>query len=298
VKFGLFGTGHWAAHTHGAALAAHPGVDFVGVWGRDMTKASMLAQSLGTRPFDDADGLIAAVDAVAIALPPQIQAGIAVRAATAGRHLLLDKPLALDLAAANAVVEAVDRAGVSSLVFFTARYTEPVAQFLRAATERAWYGSRSSMCGSIFVPGSPYGSSVWRREKGGLWDVGPHALALVVPVLGPVVDVAAMTGPRTTTQVLLRHESGAVSHLTLTVDAPPAAVGFNTEFAGPDETVAVPRVEVLASAAFGVAIDELLADVAAGRRSHPCDVRFGREVVAVLARAEKDAAWRAAGGHR
>jgi hypothetical protein len=47
-----------------------------------------------------------------------------------------------------------------------------------------------------------------------------------------------------------------------------------------------------------VAIDELLAAVAAGRASHPCDVRFGREVVAVLARAEEDAAWRAAGGHR
>jgi predicted dehydrogenase len=294
----LLGTGHWAAHTQGPALAAHPGVDLVGVWGRDYDKAAAVAQAVGTRPFDDADELIAAVDAVAIALPPQIQAGLAVRAAAAGRHLLLDKPLALDVTAADAVVEAVDRAGVSSLVFFTAWFSKPVPEFLRGATDREWYGAQAKMCASIYTPGSPYGSSLWRREKGGLWDVGPHALALVLPVLGPVADVAAMTGPRATTEVLLRHQSGAVSHLTLTVDAPPAAVGFHTEFSGPDGIVAVPRFEVSATTAFGVAVDELLADVAAGRRMHPSDVRFGREVVAVIARAEEDAAWRAAGDHR
>ncbi len=294
----MFGTGHWAAYTQGPALAAHEGVELVGVWGRDVNKAATLAKSLGTRPFDDADELIAAVDAVAIALPPDIQAGLATRAASAGRHLLLDKPLALDLAAADAVVEAVDRAGVSSVVFFTARFIGPVAEFLRGANEQVWYGARASMCGSIYTPGSPYGSSAWRRDKGGLWDVGPHALALVLPVLGPAVDVAAMTGPRATTQVLLRHESGAVSHLTLTVDASPAAAGFHTEFSGPDGTVPVPRFDVPATTALGVAVDELLADVAAGRPSHPCDVRFGREVVAVLARAEEDAAWRGAGEGR
>jgi predicted dehydrogenase len=298
VRIGLFGTGYWAQHTHGAALAAHPDVDLVGVWGRDGNKAATLAQSLGTRPFADADELIAAVDAVAIALPPDIQAGLAVRAADAGRHLLLDKPLALDVAAADAVVEAVDRAGVSSVVFFTARFTESLAVFLRDATGGQWYGARARMCGSIFTPGSPYASSLWRQEKGGLWDVGPHALAVVLPVLGPVDDVAAMTGPRATTQVLLRHESGAVSHLTLTVDAPTAAVGFHVELDGPDGTMAVPQLEVPAATAFGVAIDELLAAVAARQQTHPCDVRFGREVVAVLARAEEDAAWRAAGDHR
>jgi predicted dehydrogenase len=298
VRFGLFGTGHWAAHTQGPALAAHPEVDLVGVWGRDPAKAAAVAQTLRARAFDDEAELIAAVDAVAIALPPDVQAGLAVRAADAGRHLLLDKPLALDVAAADAVVAAVDRTGVSSVVFFTARFTEPVATFLREAIGRSWDGARASMCGSIFTPGSPYGSSLWRREKGGLWDVGPHALALVLPVLGPVVDVAAMTGPRATTQVLLRHASGAVSHLTLTVDAPAAAAGFHTEFAGPDGMVAVPPVQVPAATAFGVAIDELLMAAVTGRRDHPCDVRFAREVVAVLARAEEDATWRAAGEHR
>jgi predicted dehydrogenase len=298
MRFGLFGTGHWAAHTHGPALAAHPEVELVGVWGRNHAKARTLGQGLSTKTFANSDDLIAAVDAVAIALPPDVQAELAIRAARAGRHLLLDKPTALDLAAADALVDAVAQAGVSSVVFFTGRFMEHVSAFLDGARGREWQEARATHRGSIFGPGSPYASSAWRRVKGGLWDAGPHALALVLPVLGPVRDVAAMTGLSATTQVLLRHESGAVSHLTLTIDAPPSLVGIHAEFTGPDGVVAVPWRDVPVTTAFSVAIDELVAAARIGRRDHPCDVAFGREVVAVLARAEEDAAWRAAGGHR
>jgi predicted dehydrogenase len=298
MKFGLFGTGHWATVAHGSALAAHPEVDLVGVWGRDADKAENLAQTLDTRPFADADDLIAAVDAVAIALPPDVQAPLAVRAAQAGRHLLLDKPLALSLADADAVVAAAEAARVSSVVFFTARFTAPLKDFLEYAAGQSWDAGRATLCGSIFAPDSPYASSLWRRDKGGLWDVGPHALAVLLPVLGPVRDVAAMSGPNASTHALLTHDTGAVSHLTLTVDAPVGAVGFDTELSGPQGWVTVPRTDVSPATAFTVAIDELLLTIAAGGREHACDVRFGREVVAVLARAEADVAWRATGGHR
>jgi predicted dehydrogenase len=73
VRFGLFGTGHWAAETHGAALHAHPGVAFAGVWGRDARKAAALAERYGVPAFDDADALIDACDAVAVALPPDVR---------------------------------------------------------------------------------------------------------------------------------------------------------------------------------------------------------------------------------
>ena len=95
LRFGLFGTGHWAAETHGAALHAHPEAELVGVWGRNPERAAMLAERYGVPAYADVDALIEACEAIAVALPPDIQADIAVRAASAGRHLLLDKPLAL-----------------------------------------------------------------------------------------------------------------------------------------------------------------------------------------------------------
>jgi predicted dehydrogenase len=279
TRFGLFGTGYWAAETQGPALLAHPDVEFAGVWGRNPAKAARLADRFGARPYDDVDALIADVDAIAVSLPPDVQAGIAERAARAGKDLLLDKPLALDLTAADRVVGAVEDSGVASTIFFTNRFQPSINGFLDdAAAEVGWHGSRILMFGSIFRPDSPYQDSVWREVHGGLWDIGPHALSVTAPVLGPVDEVAAMAGPRSTTHLLLRHAGGAVSTFSLTLDAPQEL--FRLELFGEPGTRLVPDRGDPAAVAFGRAIDHLLA------RGEGLGVHFGREVVAVLTAAE------------
>jgi predicted dehydrogenase len=284
----LFGTGYWAAETQGAALAAHPKVELVGVWGRDPAKAATLAQRYGTRAYAEVDALIAEVDAVAVALPPDVQAGIALRAAVAGRHLLLDKPLALTVEDADRVVTAVERTGVASVVFFTNRFYGNVADFVaKTAAIGGWYGSRATMFASIFQPGNPYGASPWRRAKGGLWDIGPHALSIILPVLGPVVEVTAVDGPRDAVHLVLRHAEGASTTMSLTLDAPPEATAFDFAFWGETGVAVVPRGDGTKVAAFTGAIDQLLVDLGAGVPGNPCDVRFGREVVVVLAAAAR-----------
>ncbi|GAA1613503.1 Gfo/Idh/MocA family oxidoreductase [Saccharothrix algeriensis] len=288
MRFGLFGTGYWAEQTQGAALVAHPGAELVGVWGRDAGKAAALAERLGTRPYADPDALIADVDAVAVALPPDVQAPIAERADRAGRHLLLDKPLALTVADADRVVAAVDATGVASVVFFTGRFDPVVTAALdEAAAAGGWSSARVIMYGSIFAQGGPYAGSVWRRLHGGLWDLGPHALSRLLPVLGPVTAVTSLAGAHATSHVLARHESGAVSVLMLTLDAPPTALLFEYQLQGEAGILDLPGGSGDPVAAFGRAIDELLAQVRAGRPEHPCDVRFAREVVAVLAAAQQ-----------
>ena len=142
------------------------------------------------------------------------------------------------------------------------------------------------MFASIFQPGSPYGASPWRRDRGGLWDVGPHALSIVLPVLGSVASVAAVAGPHATTHLLLQHVDGPVSSLALTLDAPPAATAHEFVFYGAAGRRSVPDPDLSAVDAFGVAVSQLIANGAAGVTAHPCDVRFGREVVEVLGRAE------------
>jgi predicted dehydrogenase len=286
VRFGLLGTGYWATQTQGAALSAHPEVELVGVWGRDPDKAGALAQHYSTRPFTQVDDLMAEVDAVAIVLPPDVQARLAVRAAQAGRHLLLDKPLALAVDDADRVVEAVEQAGVASVVLFTQRFSHNVDAFVTSAAQRPWDGARITVFASIFEPGSPYAGSQWRREKGGLWDVGPHALSLALPVLGEVRDVVAMAGPNGASHVLLRHACGAVSTLALWLDAPPSAVYQEYVFYGVDGVLAVPTGESTAVDACGTALSQLISRIRSGSTTHPCDVRFARDVVAILARAE------------
>ncbi|MEU4559640.1 Gfo/Idh/MocA family oxidoreductase [Actinoplanes sp. NPDC023936] len=287
MRFGLFGTGPWAHQAHAPALAAHPDVEFTGVWGRDPGKAAELAQAYGTRAYPDADQLIADVDAVAIALPPDVQAPIALRAAQAGRHLVLDKPVALRAEEAEAVAAAVAERDLASVVFFTRRFTPELSAFVtEAARTGGWTEARVDHLGSIFQPGNAFGASPWRRERGGLWDVGPHALALVIPVLGPVTEVAGMAGSSDLTHLLLKHEGGATSRLTLSVDAPAAAAREEAMFAGEAGVRTVPRARWTPDEALGRAIDQLLVAAAGGARPD-CDVRFGADVTAVLAAAEK-----------
>src|ERR1051325_7903998 len=98
MRFGLLGTGPWGQLAHAPGLAAHDGIDLVGVWGRDPAKAAALADQHGVATYPDFEKLLDDVDAVAIALPPHIQGDLALRAAVAGKHLFLDKPVALTAA--------------------------------------------------------------------------------------------------------------------------------------------------------------------------------------------------------
>ncbi len=291
LRFGLLGTGYWAAETHAAGLYGHPDAHFVGVWGRDPGKAKTLADRCRVAAYPDVDALIADVDALAVALPPDVQADLALRAARAGRHLLLDKPITLSVAAADALVEAVDAAGVSALVFTTNRYRPEFEAFLAdAAAAGGWYGSRTTLYGANFVPDSPYADSPWREEHGGLWDLGPHALASIVPVLGPVTEVRAMSAPAKTHHALLRHAGGAVSTVHLSIHMPPEAVVWETVLLGPAGPRTLPTLTTDKVEAFQSAVARLAANVAAGVTRDPLDVHAGRDAVAVLTAVQAAAA--------
>lgn len=287
MRIGLLGTGPWADMAHAPALSGHPGLDFVGVWGRRAEAAEELAGRHGTRAYEDVDALLAEVDAVAVALPPAVQAPLAVRAARAQCHLLLDKPVATSVEEGRAVVEAAREAGVSSVVFFTSRFqTETAAWIAEQAAVDGWFTARAEWLGSVFTSDSPFASS-WRREKGGLWDVGPHALSVLLPVLGDVARVtAAARGPEDTVHLVLEHIGGASSTLTLGLTAPPAAAGATVEVRGKAGVTVLPRPSEGAVETLRRAADALLAAAETGR-PHTCDAAFGLRVTEILAEAER-----------
>lgn len=286
-RFGVLGTGHWARTCHGAALAAHPDVELVGFWGRDGAKARAAAAEVGGRGFDDVDALLAEVDAVAVALPPDVQAPLAARAARAGRHLLLDKPLALDVAAADEVVAATRASGVSSVVFVTYLFMPEITDWIGrmdalAAEHGPWEGAVARWAGTIDVPGNPFRDSRWRWERGGLWDTGPHALSLLRALLPPVERVTAARGVRDAVTVAFEHEGGPGSSLSATLLAPEGAGGSFFVLWGPGGRHDMPRFHGTPQEGFARAVDALRAAASSGR-PHPLGVEHARETVAVLA---------------
>jgi predicted dehydrogenase len=289
LRFGVLGTGYWALETHASVLVASDDAELVAIWGRDPAKTEAAAGRFGIAGFTDLDRLLAEVDAVAVAVPPDVQAELAARAAAAGRHLLLDKPLALSLDGADRVAEAVAAGGVASLIFFTLRFLPELAAWVEAAGAAGdWQGGDGAWLGSVFTePDSPFAGSPWRRAKGALWDLGPHVLSLALPVLGPVERVTAGTGHGDTVHLVLGHAGGASSTLTMSQTVPVPAAHIGLQVWGPEGRSATPPFELAHLDAMGEAVRQLTATVAAGATTHPCDVRLGRDIVAVLEAAER-----------
>lgn len=220
LRVGLVGGGPWARRVHGPALAAHPGTELTGVWTRRPEPAAELTGMLGGRAAGSFDELLDGVDAVAFAVPPQVQGELAVRAAAAGKHLICEKPLAGDLDAARAVAGAA--AGVTSALVLTLRYDPEVAGWLSGIPGGAGpdtAGSVRWLSGSLL--GGPYATSPWRAEHGALLDIGPHVIDLLDAALGPVtgVDWAHLDEPDLW-RFGLRHAGGAHSTVTISLRLP------------------------------------------------------------------------------
>jgi predicted dehydrogenase len=287
LRFGLVGTGYWARITHAPALAAADGVEFAAVWGRDRRATAELAAAYHAAPHHEEPAFLADVDAVAFAVPPDVQAPFAARAARAGKHLLLEKPVALAQADADALADAVEQARVASVVFFTHRFDPDVRAWLAGLLARGgWAGGAAVWLGSALSPDSPF-NTPWRRASGALWDLGPHLVSLLWAGLGPVTSVTADAGVADVTHLVLHHQGGATSTATVTQAAARAAGEPEAYVWGPAGRSAAPLRPVQPVTLLRTALAELAGNARSGQTSHPCDVRFGRDVGRVLVQAQR-----------
>lgn len=286
LRFGLVGTGYWAREVHAAGLAAHPDVDLVAVYGRDREKAAALASTYDAAGFDDVEEFLADLDGVAFAVPPGVQSELALRAAEAGKHLLLEKPIALEVDSANRLLDAVEAGGLATVVFFTARFVPAWEDWLTETVAWGPDGGRADWLSSHAGPDNPYAGSPWRRENGALWDVGPHMLAQLLPALGPVTDIVGARGAGDLVHLVLTHEGGRTSRMSLTQNMPAGVVNVGVEFYGEGGFRVQPPDERDVAAAYGRALGELVANINSGTTEHRCDVRFARDIVEVISRCE------------
>jgi predicted dehydrogenase len=270
---------------HAPALASTPGIELSAVWGRNPLAAGVIAETFQATAHSDFGTFLADVDAIAFCVPPDVQSALARRAANAGKHLLLEKPIGISESAAEALAQAVSDAQVASVVFFTARFRPEVRAWLADVANKRWSGGQAVWLGSALAESSPF-DTPWRREKGGLWDLGPHAVSLLWASLGPVVAVSADAGLADVTHLVLHHGSGATSSVTVTLSGPPEADGLDLFLWGEPGRSAAPLQPRDPIEALRVALSELAHNARSGQLKHPCDVRFGRDVTRVLASAQ------------
>jgi predicted dehydrogenase len=265
VRVGVVGAGPWASMVHAPVLAAGPGTTLAGVWARRADAASALAARHGVTAFDDLDGLFEACDAVAFAVPPDVQAELAVRAAAAGKALLLEKPIAGSLAGAARLAAAA--AGVPTMVVLSWRYAAAVRAYLDDVhAAGAAIGGRG-----LFVSGALLGgpfATPWRLERGPLLDLGPHVLDLLDAAIGPITDVRATGDLLGWVALSCTHDSGAVSSASLCASSAlqPHRAGIEV-FTG-DRVLEIDCVAAVDATAFGTMAAELATLVRSGR-THP-----------------------------
>jgi predicted dehydrogenase len=287
MDFGLIGTGLWAREVHAAAAATHQEVNFVGVWGRNHAKALAIVEPIGATAFASIEELLPEVDAVGFAVPPTVQPFLAIRAARAGKHLLLEKPLALTSDLANEVYAVVRGNGVGSVVFFTARWIPEYAKwFSELAGENGWEFGLVELLSSAMVTESGFESSIWRKDFGALWDLGPHGVAMLQAVLGDVEAVSAINGVRDQVHIIMKHVTGASSILSTSSTVPDgAAADLTCYFYGRPGRKHVPVLDPCIDyrvIAYHSALDSLITQARTGVRDEIRDVRLGVNVVVVL----------------
>ncbi len=287
VRFGVVGTGYWAREVHIPGLRARPDVELAGIWGRNVEAARAIAAPIGITPFARFEEMLDVVDAVSIAVPPDVQPRLALIAAHAGKHLLLEKPVSTVLKMAEEVVDAVSRNRLASIVFFMRRFIPQIENAVQLASQQEWRHASIRVHSTVLSTDSPFVNSVWRQAEGAeLWDIGPHVLSILDPVLGPVASIDASRGPDGYTRFSTVHLHGGIANVSLTLRAKPADAGIEYRFASDLDELTLPEPSFSRPEVFARAAGELVDNISRQEHAHRCNVDFGADVVRVLAAAD------------
>ncbi|HXH22562.1 MAG TPA: Gfo/Idh/MocA family oxidoreductase [Dehalococcoidia bacterium] len=203
LRIGVIGAGLIATRAHLPAYAACEDARVVAIASGRVDRARETAAQFGVpRIHERWQDLIAdpAVDAVDICAPNHLHAEMAVAAARAGKHVLVEKPMALSLAEADAMIEAAGATGVTLMVAHNLRFVPVYRQVKRVIADGEI--GRPLAARGVFMHAGPdefWGAEsdwFWDERAGGgsLLDMGVHMIDLMRWFFDePVIEVMAMT---------------------------------------------------------------------------------------------------------
>ncbi len=203
VGFAIVGAG-MVAHYYAEAIAKTPGAQLVAVCRADPARVVETEARFGV-PCEASNAVLLArtdVEVVCICTPSGLHAEQTLAAAQAGKHVLVEKPMALTLADADAMIHTCRQSGVLLGVALQRR-TDPGFAAAQAAIAAGALGRL--VLGCVTVPylrtRDYYASAAWRGTwkldgGGALMNQGIHLLDLLLWYLGASIEVQAqMTNP-------------------------------------------------------------------------------------------------------
>lgn len=235
LRYVIIGCAASIVPTHLWALAQLPEAQIVGMSDLNAEQGSARAAKVGCPFFVDHHALLAEVrpDVAVITTPHPFHPPIAIDCLAAGVHVLVEKPIAVDVAEADAMIAAADAAGRILAVNFQQRF-RPAVVHLRQLIESGELGAllRVLCFEPWFRTAAYYRTATWRGtwvgEGGGvLMNQAPHTLDLLCHLAGQPSKVWGWTRTvshaietEDTAQAMLEYANGASGYLNInTVEA-------------------------------------------------------------------------------
>ena len=203
VNYGILGCGG-IAQTHMKALALVENAKLYAVCDRTPERAKAAAEQTGAVAYTDMDEMLAdsEVDAVIILSASGMHADMGIRAANAGKHVIVEKPIDISVEKAKLLIEACDKNGVTLSCIFQHRYDEDTIALKKAVEEGRLGRIDAGCCHTKWYRGQAYYDEVdWRGTKkydggGALMNQGIHQLDFFQYIMGEVDEVFAYCATR------------------------------------------------------------------------------------------------------
>jgi predicted dehydrogenase len=230
IRAAIVGLGRWGRSLVNSVHGTTDDIRFIAGHTRTRAKAEEFCREKDVQMVDDFAAILSddGIDAVVLATPHSQHAEQIKQAATAGKHILVEKPITLDHASAVAAAEAAREAGVTLAVGYCRRFHPSFGEI----RDRLRDGRLGKIVGIVAQHTTSTQSFIapenWRADPdeapaGAMTAVGLHALDLMIEFAGRVRDVQCVTGVRgegpadDTTTILLHFASGATGTIFCSV---------------------------------------------------------------------------------
>ena len=233
-RIALAGCGR-ISKNHFDAIDKIDGLELVAVCDADPARAEQAATENRVACFTSYEKMLkeAKADVITIATPSGLHADQGVSAAQAGKHVVMEKPMAISLTGADALVQACDKAGVQLFVVKQNRLNPPI-QLLKHAVEKNRFGRiyLASCTVHWARPQEYYDQAPWRGtwefDGGAFMNQASHYVDLIQWLMGPVESVMAKTATlarrietEDTGVAILKFRNGALGSIEVTMLAYP-----------------------------------------------------------------------------